>query len=331
MTDDKRPLVGVIVPVRNAGRWLDEMLASLQAQTYPHWRAIVVDDGSDDNSAEVAERHQQADPRIAAVAGPGSGRGAPLTRAYGRSLVSDADFLYFPDGDDVLAPELIATLLARLQADPFAGATFCRFTQIDEMGQLVAEAPHRRMAMSRRWARSLPDDEPNTPFESVYAWAAPVLEPMLMFRAGAYDEAGGWEEWPEQGGESVDLLCRIIALGARVVFEPCPLYLYRRHDGQHGARQAQRYVEAPLKTRAAWQRRAQVDPSLRPEVTRAEFFIAHRLIPRTGLEAALRHARCGRFLLASRFLVGAIRRYRWRVRAVEKPKPADSSGNAIPA
>ena len=174
--------------------------------------------------------------------------------------------------------------------------------------------------MSRRWTRLLPDHEADTPFESIYGWAAPAMEPVIMFRAQAFDDAGGWEVWPHQGGESIDLLCRM-ALHGSVLFEPLPLYHYRRHEDQHTARNAQRYVAAPFETREAWQRRAELDSSLLPVVTRAEFFVAHRLIPRTGLEAALRHAQDGRLLAASRFLIGAVRRYRWR--SVPDVKPAD--------
>jgi glycosyltransferase involved in cell wall biosynthesis len=308
---EENPCVGVVVPVRNAARWLDEMLASLRAQTYQEWRAVVVDDGSDDESREIAERHQRDDPRIRAARSPGKGRGAPLTRAYGRSLIGNsAVLLYFPDGDDLLAPDLIARLVTRLQSDSSAVAAFCRYAKIDETGQAIDESPPPRIAMSRHWVRRLPDDEAITPFESIYGWAAPASEAVTMVRAKTYDEVGGWEAWPHQGGESIDLLCRMALLGT-ILFEPRPLYRYRRHSGQH-TRDVDRYWKAPHETRETWQRRAELDPSLLPTVTRAEFFVEHRLIPRTGLAAARRYATNGRLLVASRFFIGAARRYRWR-------------------
>jgi glycosyltransferase involved in cell wall biosynthesis len=308
----ENPLIGVVVPVRDAGRWLDGMLTSLEAQTYTHWRAVVVDDGSTDDSREIARRHQRDDARILAVSGPGTGQGAPLTRAHGRSVVHDAAFLYFPDADDLLAPDLLSTLLARLQSDPDAVAAFCRYTRIDDDEQPIREPPPQRLALSRHWVRCLPDEEAATPFESIYGWAAPAMEPVILFRASAFDEAGGWEAWPRQGGESIDLLCRMIARGGRVLFEPRPLYRYRRHESQH-TRDAHRYTfAAPRETREVWQERAEVDSSLRALVTRAEFFVAHRLIPRNGLYGALRHAKEGNLLPATRFMVGALLRYRWR-------------------
>jgi len=306
-----RPLVGIAVPVRNAEAWLDEMLVSVRAQTHRDWRMIIVDDGSDDASFEIARRHEQADSRIEAIPSPTPGSGAPLTRAHGRALLGeDVDYLYFPDADDLLEPGLLARLVERLEAEPAAVAVFCRYTRIDEAGLPLDEPAPPRIAMSSHWARRVPDTEPGTPFESLYGWAAPAMEPVTMFRAADYDAAGGWEGWPEQGGESIDLLCRM-ALAGDVLFEPLPLYRYRRREGQHSV-DAERLSTAARSIRGAWVRRAASDPALLPVVERAEFFVEHRLTPRLGVETALRLVRRGRPFSAARFLGGAACRYRWR-------------------
>lgn len=311
MSGDRAPLVGIAVPVRDAEPWLDEMLMSLRAQTYGDWRVVVIDDGSEDASVEIARRHQRADSRIDVRASPAPGSGAPLTRAHGRALLGpDADYLYFPDADDILEPQLVARLVERLEEEPAAVAVFCRYTGIDEAGGPLDETPPPRIAMSAHWARRLPDAEPCTPFESLYGWAAPAMEAVTMFRAAAYDAAGGWEGWPDQVGESIDLLCRMVLSGP-VLFEPQVMYRYRRHEGQSTAN-PERVSAAARAIREEWLRRASSDPSLLPVVERAEFFVEHRLTPRLGVDAALRLARRGRPFSAARFFGGAARRYRWR-------------------
>ena len=50
------PLVSIVTPVHNGERWLEESIASVQAQTYRPIEQVVVDDGSTDGSAEIARR-----------------------------------------------------------------------------------------------------------------------------------------------------------------------------------------------------------------------------------------------------------------------------------
>lgn len=54
----------VVIPTYNRGAFLDETLKSLIAQTYPRWVALVLDDGSTDDTPAVMRRWQDADPRI---------------------------------------------------------------------------------------------------------------------------------------------------------------------------------------------------------------------------------------------------------------------------
>lgn len=51
------PLVSVIIPVFNVGRYLDEAITSVRNQTHERLQIIVIDDGSTDDSRAVAERH----------------------------------------------------------------------------------------------------------------------------------------------------------------------------------------------------------------------------------------------------------------------------------
>ena len=59
-----RPKVSVIVPCYNQARYLPRAIASLQAQTLEDWECIIVDDGSTDNTSEVAANMALRDTRI---------------------------------------------------------------------------------------------------------------------------------------------------------------------------------------------------------------------------------------------------------------------------
>lgn len=58
------PLISVIVPCYNQAQYLDECLQSVLDQTYPDWECIVVNDGSPDNTEEVAKNWVEKDSRF---------------------------------------------------------------------------------------------------------------------------------------------------------------------------------------------------------------------------------------------------------------------------
>ena len=302
----------MVVPALDVEPWLGAMLESLRGQTYPNWQAVVVDDGSNDGSVEVVRHHAAADERITAASNPNRGPGARLARIHGRSLLpGDVDYLYFPDSDDLLEPELIERLVGRLEARPDAVAAFCHFSAIDERGEPVEGPVHPRNALSRRWARCLADSEEDTPFASLYT-GAPAWEGLTMFRRTAYDEAGGFDRSPAWVSHTtLDLLLRLSMRG-RVVFVPDCLYRRRLRPGQMSDRMALLEAnEAALKR--LWSLRATADPDVRRFFAQADFLLRHRLTPRWRLRNAAALARRGNLVAAAPRVVLAAASYRWRL------------------
>ena len=67
------PKLSVVVPIYNVEDYLDECLRSLAAQTFGDFEAVLVDDGSTDGSAEIAERFVAEDRRFRLVRQPNGG------------------------------------------------------------------------------------------------------------------------------------------------------------------------------------------------------------------------------------------------------------------
>ena len=65
--------VSVIIPARNAAATIAETLDSLLAQTHPHWQAIVIDDGSTDDTRRIAKAYAARDSRLRVIKGRGRG------------------------------------------------------------------------------------------------------------------------------------------------------------------------------------------------------------------------------------------------------------------
>lgn len=99
----RAPLVSVIIPTKDRVCLLEETLESVRRQTYSNWEALVVDDGStDDTLAWVAAMAKQ-DSRIQGLRRYGGQAGASFCRNEGVAA-SRGEYLLFLDSDDLLAP-----------------------------------------------------------------------------------------------------------------------------------------------------------------------------------------------------------------------------------
>jgi glycosyltransferase involved in cell wall biosynthesis len=116
------PLVSIIIPAYNAERFIGETLRSIQEQTQPNWEAIVVDDNSTDNTAEVVAAYQALDPRIRYHKAPSRGGRASVNRNIG-ILLSKGEYITFMDADDIYYPDGLEILLAPLQQNPAMNAS----------------------------------------------------------------------------------------------------------------------------------------------------------------------------------------------------------------
>ncbi|MCE4027101.1 glycosyltransferase [Microbacterium sp. Au-Mic1] len=117
------PLVTVIVPGRDIAEFAPAALDSLRAQTETSWRAILVDDGSRDDTGRIFDAAADADPRFT-VLRHAEARGLGGARNAALELV-DTEYLGFLDGDDELTPtalERMTRTLAATGSDFVAGA-----------------------------------------------------------------------------------------------------------------------------------------------------------------------------------------------------------------
>lgn len=111
--------IGVVIPALNAGRFIGDALGSLRRQTHPAWQAVVVDDGSTDDTAALAAA--SGDPRVRVLRQDHAGVSA--ARNHGAAALA-GDALLFLDADDWLAPDALARLSVTLAGQPAAIAAY---------------------------------------------------------------------------------------------------------------------------------------------------------------------------------------------------------------
>ena len=106
-------LVSIIVPVYNAGAYIEETIDMVRAQTYENWELILVDDCSEDESRKKIEGRQEQD-RIRLIAKK-SNEGAARARNTGIEAARGR-YIAFLDADDVWAPEKLEKELAFMES-----------------------------------------------------------------------------------------------------------------------------------------------------------------------------------------------------------------------
>jgi glycosyltransferase involved in cell wall biosynthesis len=111
VTEASAPAVSVVIPCFNQAHYLPEAIESVLAQTLPPAEVIVVDDGSEDNSCEVAARYEKVS-RMRQ-----KNRGVAAARNAGWKATT-TDYLVFLDADDRLLPEALEVGAAALERRP---------------------------------------------------------------------------------------------------------------------------------------------------------------------------------------------------------------------
>lgn len=194
-------LVSAILPVYNRPQWLRRAAQSVLGQTYRPVELILVDDGSTDETARVAEALVAANPgEIRAVRRPNGGPGA--ARETGR-LLARGEYLQYLDSDTELFPRKFEAQVAALEADPAAGIAY------GWTGFGRPDIPIGRLAPWKRTADALDRLFPALLVDRWWGTSTP------LYRRSVTDAAGPWlalrlnEDWEYDA--------RIGAAGVRLV------------------------------------------------------------------------------------------------------------------
>jgi len=128
------PTVSVITAAYNAGRFVEETLTSIVAQTYQDFEMIVVDDGSTD---DTRERVLGFAPRVTLLSQANGGVAAALNAGIRRARGAYVTFL---DADDVWVPWRLERVVRAFEDDRAIGAVYHGYAGIDEAGAPLGEA-----------------------------------------------------------------------------------------------------------------------------------------------------------------------------------------------
>ena len=211
------PQVSVLLPARDAGRWLRHTLGDLLRQRNVTLEVLAVDDHSTDRTGAIVEELAAADPRVRNVKPIGRGIAAALTAALGEAR---APWIGVMEADDRCHPDRFAWLTHALSEHPDWGGAVSRTTLLG--------ADSNGMERYIDWQNALlaPHDLAREHFVEI-----PALLQTGLYRRELIERAGGFRE-PDHWPTDIDFWMRVFASGARIGRVPRALYRWRQHPRQ---------------------------------------------------------------------------------------------------
>jgi glycosyltransferase involved in cell wall biosynthesis len=203
--------VSIYIPAYNASEFLARSIESILAQTLAPDEILVIDDGSEDSTAEIASRYS----RVMLVRHE-KNRGLAAARNTALQLARN-ELVASIDADCVADSAWLATLVSHMDDSKLAGVG----------GRLIEGV---RRSVADRWRSAHMPQE----------WGPqPIRNPMFLFgannlfRKSAILGVGGYDESMRINGEDADLCRRLRAQGWELAYDPTAKATHMRHDSVH--------------------------------------------------------------------------------------------------
>ncbi len=220
--DSAMPVASVVIPCFNQAHFLAEAIESVLHQSYQKLEIVVVDDGSADNSFEVAGRYPEVHRLQRANRGVAAARNLGMQKSSG-------EFLVFLDADDRLLTDAVEIGMEALAKRPHVAFAAGMSRDIAEDGRVVREA-RQPLVTQDHYVRLL---------EDCFIWSGSSV----VYRREAIEAVGGFNEALD-AGDDYELYLKVarrhpIFCHAEVVTE------YRRH-GSNTTRDARLVLTSEL-------------------------------------------------------------------------------------
>lgn len=109
MKQPSSPKISIIIPIYNTAKYLPRCLDSVIAQTHQNLEIILVDDGSTDDSGQIADQYAKKHPSIQVIRQSNQGQSAARNAGL---AIATGDYISFIDADDEIQPTFITKLLS---------------------------------------------------------------------------------------------------------------------------------------------------------------------------------------------------------------------------
>lgn len=211
---DTSPTFSVLLAAHNGEASIAATLDSVIAQSRSDWEVIVVDDGSADSTAAIAATYASKDPRIKVISKPNGGTSSARNVA---ARASSAPLLALLDQDDSYLPEYFEGMGHFIDGHPDYEIYSCNAFYSRDDGRFVPRNP-------------VESEECSFTLEDLLGGCH--IHPQALFRRSIFDAVGGFDEDSRCWTEDYDFWLRALVAGARHIYNPQVLAIYRWSSAQ---------------------------------------------------------------------------------------------------
>ncbi|MFE9097685.1 CDP-glycerol glycerophosphotransferase family protein [Streptomyces sp. NPDC007264] len=224
------PRLSVIVPIYDVERYLPACLDSLAAQTFQDFEVLMVDDGSPDGSAAIAETYAARDPRFRLIRKENGGLGAARNTGMAH-MAAESEFLTFVDSDDLIPPDAYRLMTGSLDD---TGSDFATGNVFHLKGEKSWQVPLMRMLAGEARQR--------THISRYGKLVADRIACNKVFRRTFWEKNGfAFPEGRLYEDTPVTMRAHYLAETVDVISEPC--YYWRLREGESAPSITQRRTD----------------------------------------------------------------------------------------
>jgi hypothetical protein len=252
----QRAPVTVLMSVYNGARFLNESVESIRNQTFDDFEFLIIDDGSNDESAEILAAHAAADRRIRILKQENRGLTAALNRGFEEAT---SEYVARMDADDVARPDRLQVQVSFLNSNPDITVVGSAIEVIDGEGRATNTI-------------RLPE-EPDRICRHMRQLGCALAHPTVVMRRAAVIEAGGLRR-AYLHAEDYDLWLRMIERH-RFANVAEVLLSYRRHEASVSSQYLQQQILSAMCARTVAKRRLEgkSDPTSHVELITRELIL----------------------------------------------------------
>ena len=246
-TPGRPGLVSIVLPVFNGADLMSSAILSICAQTYSDWELVIINDGSNDNTAELAEHFAARDPRIRVF--HQENRKIPRTLSRGFRL-ADGEFFTWTSADNRLKPDFLSRFVDCFHRHPDWDVAFANQDLIGEDGLPLRNSDYYCEYQTPKGSEHIYLPQRTDMLHS----AGNLVGGAFMYRSRAAHILGDYSPFRFTVEDYDYWLLADTLLGVHHVDFLSPVYEYRFHSGSLTSRAKELRIREATEKLLAWDR-----------------------------------------------------------------------------